>query len=258
MPCLVSDLNKKGFFSGIASEGDKPIKVPILVCDAQWDTGPNTTAYNSVWVPAATVLDVTTDRLLLKPALGGGALYVSGTVELRAPDPGGGGGWVAGTGSALSDANLVITNPRADLKQIRVSLPASVQGWVNTHPGAEVRVVNLVMKGAKGPYLESCSTRRCSRFMKPPMRPTSRTRSPMSWVTVSSRRCQAGEQVNGAPNLPTQYISYDLDGMSTGSHCNHATNKCVMYQSGPIIGSYNRYCDDCHPYLLSIDMSKYG
>ena len=170
---------------------------------------------NSVWVPAATVLDVTTDRLLLKPALGGGALYVSGTVELRAPDPSGGGGWVAGTGSALSDANLVITNPRADLKQIRVSLPASVQGWVNTHPGAEVRVVNLVMKGAKGPYLGESFDKKVLAVYEPANAADFQNTITHELGHGFQQTLSAGEQVNGAPNLPTQYIRYDSDGMST-------------------------------------------
>jgi hypothetical protein len=31
-----------------------------------------------------------------------------------------------------------------------------------------------------------------------------------------------------------------------------------MYQSGPITGSLNRFCDDCHPYLLANDMATYS
>jgi hypothetical protein len=29
-----------------------------------------------------------------------------------------------------------------------------------------------------------------------------------------------------------------------------------MYEEGPIAGSYNRFCDVCHPYVLVTDMAK--
>ena len=114
------------------------------------------------------------------------------------------------------------------------------------------------MKGAKGPYLGESFDKKVLAVYEAANAADFQNTITHELGHGFQQTLQAGEQVNGAPNLPTQYISYDSDGMSTGSHCNHATNKCVMYQSGPIIGSYNRYCDDCHPYLLSIDMSKYG
>ena len=44
--------------------------------------------------------------------------------------------------------------------------------------------------------------------------------------------------------------------LGQGNHCRHLTNKCVMFDSGPVVGSLNRYCDVCHPYLLVQDMSS--
>ena len=254
---LVSNLNKNSFFTGVTAEGDKPVKVPILICDAQWDTGPNTTAYNSGWVPAATVLEATTDRLLLKPALDGGALYVSGSVQCRAPG-GGGGGTVNGPTVNLSDANLEVTNPRTSLKRIKITLPATVQAFVDTHPGATVSVVNLVMKGAKGPYLGESFQKKVLAVYKPEQAIDFQNTIAHEIGHGFKQVLRSGQQPAGAPVIPTQYISYDSDGVSTGSHCNHATNKCVMYQSGPITGSLNRFCDDCHPYLLSTDMAVYS
>jgi hypothetical protein len=55
----------------------------------------------------------------------------------------------------------------------------------------------------------------------------------------------------GIPAHPHQYDKQ-------GSHCRHATDKCVMYESGPIVGSFNRYCDVCHPYVLVQDMHKFA
>ncbi len=34
------------------------------------------------------------------------------------------------------------------------------------------------------------------------------------------------------------------------------TDGCVMYASAPIIGSYNRFCSNCHSYLLAQDTTK--
>ena len=46
-----------------------------------------------------------------------------------------------------------------------------------------------------------------------------------------------------------------LNAKNQGNHCRNLTDKCVMYDSGPIKGSLNRYCDMCHPYMLVQDMS---
>jgi hypothetical protein len=253
---MVSNLNKNSFFTGIAAEGDKPIKVPILVCDAQWDTGPDTLAFNSAWVPAGTVLDLSTERLLLKPPLGGGSLWVGGYVACKAPN--GTGGWTNGPSVYLSDANLVVTNPRTDLTGIRVTLPGQVQTFVNSNPGSMVKIVDLKMKGAKGPYLGESFDKKVLAVYDPANADDFQNTITHELGHGFKQVLRAGQQPTGAPALPTQYISYDSDGVSTGSHCNHATNKCVMYQSGPITGSLNRFCDDCHPYLLANDMATYS
>ena len=253
---LVSDLNKNSFFTGLADEADKPIKVPILVCDAQWDTGPDTNAFNSGWVTAWPVT-AATNRLLVKPYLDGGALLVSGEVQCTAPD--GGGGWVTGPTAQLTEANLTIDPGRgAKFKEVVVNLPAAVDNWVNANPGANVAVVGLVLRGAKGPYLGESFGKNILAVYEPAEAADFQNTITHELGHGFQQTLRAGKQVAAAPALKTQYISYDSDGMSTGSHCNHSTNKCVMYESGPIVGSLNRYCDDCHPYLLSLDMTKYG
>jgi hypothetical protein len=253
---MVSNLNKNSFFTGIAAEGDKPIKVPILVCDAQWDTGPDTLPFTSGWVAAGTVLDISSDRLILKPPLAGGSLWVDGYIACKAPN--GTGGWTNGPSEYLSDANLVVTNPRTDLRGIRLTLPGPVQTFVNNQAGSFVKIVDLKMQGAKGPYLGESFDKKVLAVYEPANADDFQNTIAHELGHGFKQVLRAGQQPTGAPALPTQYISYDSDGVSTGSHCNHATNKCVMYQSGPITGSLNRFCDDCHPYLLSTDMATYS
>ncbi len=151
-----------------------------------------------------------------------------------------------------------MTNPRTDLTGIRVTLPGQVQTFVNSNPGSMVKIVDLKMKGAKGPYLGESFDKKVLAVYDPANADDFQNTITHELGHGFKQVLRAGQQPTGAPALPTQYISYDSDGVSTGSHCNHATNKCVMYQSGPITGSLNRFCDDCHPYLLANDMATYS
>ena len=62
-----------------------------------------------------------------------------------------------------------------------------------------------------------------------------------------------GDPANGMTGIPAHPNQAD-EGF--GNHCRVDTDKCVMYDSGPIAGSYNRFCDSCHPYLLAQDMTR--
>lgn len=253
---VVSNLNKTNFFGGTGPEGDKPIKVPILICDAQWDAGPNTSPVTTAYLAPAQ-LNVTMDRLVLSPPLQGGALFVAGKVQYRHPGATAG-SWVDGPLVDLTAAEIDIDPARANLQNVRVSMPAAVTSHAATHPGTEVKVVGLRVAGAKGPYLGESFDKKVLAVYEPTEPADFQNTIAHEIGHGFGQTVEHGVQPAGIPNHPNQYLSYDSDGDCTGSHCNKDTDKCVMYQSGPVAGSLNQYCDACHPYMLVHDLSTYS
>lgn len=253
---VVSNLNKTDFFGGTDPETDKPIKVPILICDAQWDEGPATSPVTTGYLAAGTY-NVTMDRLVLKPPLQGGDLRVAGRVQYRHPGstPG---SWVNRPPVDLTDADLDIDPGRGSLYAVRVKMPATVQSHAASNPGTEIKIIGLRVAGAKGPYLGESFDKKVLAVYDPSEPADFQNTIAHEIGHGFSQTVEHGDQPTGIPDHPNQYLSYDSDGDCTGSHCNKDTNKCVMYQSGPIAGSHNKYCDVCHPYMLVHDMSTYS
>lgn len=246
---VVSDTNKAQFFAGFAAEADKPIKVPILVCDAQWDAGGNSAAVTVPNVPASSFpRDVATSKLVLSPPLQGGDLLVSGAWEAKDWDAGAG-AWVNPRNGALSNADLTISQTRDSLKKVTVNLPAGVGP---TTPQTKVWIQNLVVQGANGPYLGESFNRRILAVYESD---TQLKRDDFQNTIVHELGHAFHQVLPGAPatGIPPHPIQVDV---GQGNHCRQDTDKCVMYDSGPIVGSHNRYCDICHPYLLVQDMSN--
>jgi hypothetical protein len=247
---VVSDSNKAQFFTGFSAEADKPIKVPILICDAQWDAGGNSAAVDAGEISTANFpRDIATDKLVLSPPLQGGNLLVSGNWTAAEWDPAlnaGAGDWANVRQGALANGDLSVNSARSGLRRVTVSLPAGVGA---TTAATRIWIEGLVIQGADGPYLGeySRSTKRILAVYDPT--------EPVDFQnTIAHELGHAFHQVAeappaGIPAHPNQYLS-------KGSHCNKHTDKCLMYQSGPIRGSLNRYCDVCHPYVLLEDMSR--
>jgi len=241
---VVSDANKGQFFAGFAAEADKPIKVPILICDAQWDAGGNSgTSDDAELTVGKFPRDVEMDKLALTPPLQGGDLLVSGTWTAA---ENGHGGWQNVRKGNFANGDLSINASRKSLYAVTVALPAGVGATTNK---TRVWIEDLVIQGAKGPYLGEYSkaTKRILAVYDP--------KEPVDFQnTIAHELGHAFHQVTtaapaGVPAHPNQYLSQ-------GSHCNKHKDKCLMYQSGPISGSLNRYCDVCHPYVLLEDMSR--
>jgi hypothetical protein len=227
---------------------------------------------------AAGPIAIPNKRLLVKPYLDGTATVNAGTIECRAPRllP----GWSAGPSVVLTDADINLNlNASGNASIVTVTLPASVQAFVDKNPTkTQVRIVGLTMKAASGPYLgESFASNILSVWE--PNDPADfqntivhelghffgQTLDPTEVTAMSAA---------GIPNILTYYQSYldindPTDNRGSGPHCRTAATayvqsgrngyrngKCVMYESGPIPGAYNRYCDTCHPYLLVTDMAK--
>ena len=240
---VVSDTNKAQFFGGFAAEADKPIKVPILVCDAQWDEGGSSGSRDAAAPAASFPIDLRMDKLVLNPPLQGGGLFVSGT-WLAAEWDAATGAWTNVRNGNLSNADLSVNAGRSDLHDVAVALPAGV-GPTTAH--IHLWLEDLVIQGADGPYLGEYAAERILSVYDPTQ--------PVDFQnTIAHELGHAFHQVTqasltGIPAHPHQYNSM-------GSHCSYNTDKCMMYESGPIVGSLNRYCDVCHPYVLVQDMSE--
>lgn len=251
---VVSDSNKAQFFNDFKAEGKRPLKIPILICDAQWDEGGDSAAVaQNALQPGDFPRAIQTDKLVLNPPLQGGDLLVSGdwTAAEQDPDPAKAGTpaeWQNVRNGSFTNADLTVDPNRNHLRKVTVALPAGVGP---TTPATRIWIDNFVVQGADGPYLGeySPSTERILAVFDPT--------EPVDFQnTIAHELGHAFHQVMepgatpaGIPAHPNQYLSQ-------GSHCNKHTDKCLMYQSGPIAGSLNQFCEVCHPYVLVEDMSK--
>lgn len=251
---LVSDTNKAQFFTGVAADASRPLKIPILVCDAQWDAGPSTAPVSTAGAVSASSfpVDLATSKLILDPPLQGGNLMVSGTwvaAEWDAAANGGAGAWINRRNGNLAAGDISVNSARDNLKKVTVSVPAGVGA---TTANTRIQISNLVVQGANGPYLGESFQKRILAVYDP-NEPADFQNTIAHEIGHAFKQVIKGDPAGGVAGVPAHPKQMDL---GQGNHCREQTNKCVMYDSGPIAGSLNRYCDVCHPYLLVNDMSE--
>ncbi len=247
---VVSETNKAQFFNAFAAEADKPMKIPILVCDAQWDPDGNTGAQSIARMPVANLPgDLTTDKKILIPPLQGGDLKVSGTytawrkVLLV---------WVrlGGANRSLPNSCLSVNPARGSLFDVRISKPDNFPKGA-TH----IKIDNLVLKGADDFLGEYDPTLKRILVVHDPAEPVDSLNTIVHELGHSLHQVIEGNPAGGVAGIPRHPKQKDK---GQGNHCRNLVNKCVMYDSGPIQGSLNRYCDMCHPYLLVQDMTQFA
>jgi hypothetical protein len=251
---VVSDANKPQFFTTFAAAADKPNMIPVLVCDAQWDPHPDgdTNAVSPPAVKASSFpVSLNVGKKILTPPLQGGDLVVTGTwmaAEWDAAANAGAGEWTNVRNDDLSDADVTVDSTRDSLMKVSIALPAGVGP---TTAQTSVWIENLSLQAAKS-YLGELSEKRILAVYKP-------TEPADFQNTIAHEIGHAYHQViegspagavKGVPKHPNQ------KDMGQGNHCRNLVNQCVMYDSGPIATSLNRYCDMCHPYLLLQDMTS--
>jgi hypothetical protein len=245
----VSDANQDQYFALVAAETEHPIKVPIITCDFNWaNEGASGIVANFQLPPTSFPRDVTTTMHACDPPVQGGTLLAAG--DWTAAESDGAGGWLNVRNGALAQGDVDINPQRDNINKVRVKLPAGV-GAVT--PATQVWISGLQINGAANHYLGGYNINPAC---------------PQTIVAVFDAADAADYQNTVVHELghaffqtggvaPTAGIppnpNYILD--PTGPHCTHNVNKCVMFTSGPIAGSLNRYCPDCHPYLLVQDMS---
>lgn len=244
---VVSDNNKAQFFAGVKTAADKPVKIPILVCDAQWDPDGNSAAAADSALATSFPIHLNVGKLVIDPPLQGGKLLKSG--KWTAAEPDGAGGWQNVRTGNLNDGDVYVAKTRTALRHVTVKAPAGVIPVA----GTQIWIEDLVVGGAKGPYLGeySSATKRILAVYNQKS-PDDIADFPNTIVHEIGHAFNQimHAQTEGIPAHPNQADR------GQGNHCQTNTNKCVMYDSGPIPGSLNRYCDVCHPYLLLVDMQK--
>jgi hypothetical protein len=241
---VVSESNKAQFFTGFVKDADKPIEVPALVCDAQWDPGGNSGSKDFEGAPASFPVNITMDKLALDPPLQGGTLFASG--DWIAAEDNHAGGFDNVRNGLLTAADVSISATRGSLYAVTVALPAGVGP---TTADTQVLIQNLVIQGAAGPFLGEYdkSTQRILAVYNP-------AKPGLFAYAVSHELGHAFFQVPEAP--PAGVPAHPHQYLNRGSHCSHDTDKCLMYHTAPIVGSLERFCDVCHPYVLVQDMWK--
>jgi hypothetical protein len=244
----ISDANQSQFFALAVPDTEHPIKVPIVTCDFNWGLeGASGVVADFELNALAFPLDVTTTMHACDPPVQGGALLAGGAWTTAEQDATG--LWVD-TGNGPLQAGDVDINPgRTAITQVRVKLPAGVAGAT---AATRVTISGLQINGADGHFLGGYAVDPAYKMIVA----VYDAADPGDYQnTVAHELGHAFFQTGGvapAAGIPVN-PNYILN--PTGPHCTYNTNKCVMFTSGPIAGSLNQYCPDCHPYLLVQDMS---
>jgi hypothetical protein len=250
----VSDANMPQFFAGIGAEGEHPIKIPIITCDFNWANERDSAVVIGLGNLQASAfpLAVDTDVHVCDPPLQGGALLVSGdwiAAEWDATLNGGAGDWGNVRQGVLAAADVSIDRKRTNINQIRISVPAGA-GAVTA--ATVITIDNLVVQGAPDDYLggyDIDGNKRIVALFDPKEKRDYQN-------TVVHEIGHAFHQTNNAAPAGGVPVNANFIQDPTGGHCTYGANKCVMYTSGPIPGSLNKYCPDCHPHMLVQDMQS--
>jgi hypothetical protein len=255
---IMTDKNKDDFFSSITPAADMPVKIPLIICDFQWDSDGNADALAFTWQPANNnPIVLTASKRIAKPALQGGDLVKAGAqMKARAPASDGSGGWINGPTVALTDADVDIDPARTSFNQVKLNIPATIQQFINTNPNAEIQLSGLKLRAAIGEYLgEWARDNRTLLAVYNPAQPID-SRNSVAHELGHAFEIVPGFPGRAAPNtLPLDIPQHANRYESAGWHCNNGGDTCIMYESGVAEGhSINRFCDVCHPYLLVRNM----
>jgi hypothetical protein len=121
---VVTDSNKANFFTGAVAEASKPVKIPLIICDAQWDSGGSSGAEAIPYtLSTAFPVDKRMDKLTCDPPVQGGKLLVSGTWVSQKRNPADT-AWVAHKNGSLKDGDVTIDSGRTNIRNVRIALPA--------------------------------------------------------------------------------------------------------------------------------------
>jgi hypothetical protein len=270
---VVGDANRSRFFALAAAEADKPVMYAMLNAQALWVAGGTVNGVPATDGPATHTWASTDDyqnsrvkirftQQLLDPPLQGGTLLHRGRWEAEdwvphplptagtATPPSGPnkpagappGDWGNARSGDVKSGDIALDPNRSDPREVRVLQPADVV--VGPH-GARIRITSLHVRCAANFLGTSYADGIVNAFT---------LNDVQDFInTINHESGHSFQQVTATRpgNVPAHPLKY----ANQGNHCAYQSRSCVMYESGPIAGSLNRYCPVCHPYLLVADMS---
>jgi hypothetical protein len=190
----------------------------------------------------------------VKPCVNSASLVVSGTWKIYQLEPDNTrtlqrtGNW--------TDADITLDSGRAGVNSIRIGFPSNAPNNVPWDPAkTHVDISGLVIRGARSILGMSTKVGGVSVNVAvfDPSEADDFQNTIVHELGHAFVQVPKGDPANGMTGIPAHPNQAD-EGF--GNHCRVDTDKCVMYDSGPIAGSYNRFCDSCHPYLLAQDMTR--
>ncbi|HPU51351.1 MAG TPA: hypothetical protein PK359_07325 [Burkholderiaceae bacterium] len=263
---VISNMNKDDFFSPIQPAADKPVKIPLVICDFQWDSDEYTDLLQLNWTQwDGLPLPFHANKKIVKPPLQGGALIDTGArISTRRPI-GGGPGWASGPSHEITDNDVVIDPARVHFNKFKIKLPAALEEFMDENPDGEIRVTPMRLQAAAGVFLGEWS--RSDRTLLAVTDPNAPIDSQNSIAHELGHAFEMVPGKEGAPKssateiqantLPAHIPQHPNAYFNKGWHCNNGVDTCVMYHTNVAEGhSIGHFCDVCHPYLLVRNMSQ--
>jgi len=238
----------------------KKLTACIVVVDHQWD--PKTTSLKTTKVDRNPSNWIRMSKSVVTPPLSG-SLVQTGTWEIKKKSDGS-----TVDNGTLNDRAILVEKGRADLRDVKVKLPNSVDQYLAADKRADYDV-NVSLKLAAGKSFLGESSGVDIMVVYDPSDPSD------YFDTVSHETAhtlghtfQGGSQPTGLPDHP--YWNADQ-----GTHCSHpftpatrspfqpmagksrVDHKCVMYEAGPVPAAGNNFCETCRKYFLIQEMTSF-
>ena len=265
---VVSDLNRNSFFAGYAAVPERPLEMPILICDAMLrhilrsgnpahSDALNLNGKTRASFPLALGLNCSGlpgTFYVVKPSVDSATIVVAGTWKIYQKEADNTvslehtGNWV--------DADIELEETRASVNRISIKFPSTAPTGVAWDPAKTyVDITGLVIRGARSilGISTTVSGVKVNVAVYDPTEEEDFHNTIVHELAHAFGQVPKGNPANGVVGVPAHPNQAD-EGF--GNHCRVDTDKCVMYDSGPIVGSYNKFCDECHPYMLVQDMAR--
>ncbi|MBS1614697.1 MAG: hypothetical protein JST06_01110 [Bacteroidetes bacterium] len=252
---VATDYNMNQFYSKVSASADKPLKVPMLLCEANFgDAAVSNSVSNLEVLIGAFPQEVQMSLCAMTPCIDDNSknLLVSGTWKLYRPSTSRSSGWREIESGTLLPADVTILQTRTNMKCIHINRPSNI---VSTDTNTKVVFRSIKINGASsflGGYFGGSKT---LLSVHNPSEPNDFHNTIVHELGHAfGQVIRPADSANlGVPDHPIQ------EDRGSGNHCNHRTGShfdCVMYYSGMAGDPVLPWCDTCRPYVLLADMSK--
>lgn len=252
---VATDYNMNHFYSKVRPSADKPLKVPMLLCEANFGDAGVSSAVNNLQVRITDFpQEVQMSMCAMTPCIDDNSknLLASGTWKLYRPSTTRPGTWREIESGALRAADVTILQTRTNKYCIHIKRPSNI---VSTAMNTVVVFQNITINGAKsylGGYFSGSKT---LLSVRNPSEPNDFHNTIVHELGHAfGQVIRPSDSANlGLPDHPIQ------EDRGSGNHCNHKTGAnfdCVMYYAGLSGDPVLPWCDTCKPYVLLADMSK--